>query len=398
MAPQHIEDIELPAYSANPDPHKPAAQQPPPSPSPVPVPVPAAAGESSNNPPPPPSRSKLHKLAGPLSLLLGAGITASTTYALVARVQHLIATAAVDSDPKTWISAARTQVYDPCYLGCANDCDDPNYAWNACQRTVQLVADGGSCDANRMWNWAERYPQSCLAAAGDVLRAEALERLKQSYRNQLAIIILTILGGLVGGSIVYCLVRSWAEKRDKAAVLARSRPPPYRSKAPGAGRRRIKLMVAAFVGLFGRRAAAYACVGHDQAADQFFVSPNGTVAGVVHGWFSNCYDTTFCYNMCSTSCRDTGGGGTSCSESCTPYCYTVTSTDKAPWQFVADVAGRVKTCGFRLVDKVEVPVTVRVANANIEKNYWVTIAVNGYNVTRGDETDEGVLCLHQIGG
>jgi hypothetical protein len=34
-------------------------------------------------------------------------------------VQHLIATAAVDSDPEIWTAAARTQVYDPWYLGCS---------------------------------------------------------------------------------------------------------------------------------------------------------------------------------------------------------------------------------------------------------------------------------------
>ncbi|KAH8912425.1 hypothetical protein BR93DRAFT_77056 [Coniochaeta sp. PMI_546] len=388
MAPTEAVDTELPAYSADPEPHK-DEQQPAPSPA-------SAAGSPSSSSPP--SRSKLFKLACPLAYLVGAGITASTTYALVRRVQHLIATASVNPNPQTWISAARTQVYDPCYFGC-DDCNDPNYAWNACQRTLQLTVEQGSiCDANRMWNWRERYPENCLAAMGDVLKGEALERLKQSYRNQLALVILTVLGGVVGGSIVYCIIRRWARKRDKNATLAWSRPPPYREKASGRSRRRLKLLLPAFFGLFGRKADAYACVGHDQAANQFFVSPNGTISGVIHGWFSNCYDRRHCYRLCSPSCLPSGKVGQICSQLCSSRCHTTTYVDKAPWQFVQDMAPKVQGCGFQLVDSVPEAATARVANANIERNYWVEISVNGYNVTSSDYTDEMVLCLHHIGG
>ena len=395
MASKGTIDIELPAYSASLEPPKPAhlphasthdtASSPVPSPSVPP-----------NNPPSSPPRSKLSRLALPLSLLIGAAITASTTYALAKRVQHLIAHASVDSDPATWSSAARTQVYDPCYLGCADDCSSPDYAWNACQRTASL-GPGWWCDANAMWNWAERYPPACLAAMGDVLRGEALKRLKQSYRNQLAVVILTVLAGAVGARVTYRLVRGCAGKREGKAALARVNPPPYREKAPRAGRRRrMKLLLAGFLGVFTRKAHAYACTGRAPSADQFFASPNGTVRGVVHGWFSNCYDTTYCDTTCSDSCDWKG----SCSSSCSQSCYTVTYTDKDPARFVRDAARRVQGCGFLLVaDGAAGGRTgTRVANARIERDWWVRISVNGYNVTRPDETDQMVLCLHDIGG
>jgi hypothetical protein len=236
---------------------------------------------------------------------------------------------------------------------------------------------------------------------GDVLRAEALERLRQSYLNQLAIVILTVLGGAVGAVIAYGLIRTWARKRDNKAALARAggNPPPYVAIPPqgkvsgGAGRRWWWKMMFV-VPLFGRKALAYPCVGREPAWDQFFVSPNGTIAGVVHGWFSNCYNREYCYPTCTLSCNNLG----QCTEHCTTTCYTVTYTDKSPRQFVGDVVPKVEACGFRLVDAAQEGTTVRVANGNLERNFWVKISVNGYNVTSGEWTDDMVLCLHDIGG
>lgn len=354
---------------------------------------------SSPKIPVPRSPSRLFKLAILLALLVGAGITASTTYALVKRVQHLVATAAVDPNPQTWMLAARTQVYDPCYLGC-DDCKDPSYAWNACQRTVQLpINQAVICDGNRMWNWKERYPEHCLDAMGKVLQAEALERKKQSYRNQLAIIILTIFGGVVGAIGTYVLTKSWTTRRDRKAAMARANPPPYRKKPLGAGKARLKILLAASLALFGRKAEAYACTGYDPSSNQFFINPNGTISGVVHGWFSNCYDKKNCYPLCTPVCSGIKGV-TLCTVSCTTSCYTTTYSDKPPVMFVQDMARKVETCGFRLVDAVQegMGATTRIANANIERNYWVKILVNGFNVTHSNHTDEMVLCLHDIGG
>ncbi|KAB5535994.1 hypothetical protein GE09DRAFT_337433 [Coniochaeta sp. 2T2.1] len=399
MAPKPVIDNELPAYSAVPKPPKPAALPTRHEPS---SPVPTSSGVPHEQPPASPPRSKLWKLALPLAFLIGAAITAGTTYALVKRVQHLIANASVDSDPQTWMTAARKEVYDPCYLGC-DDCNDPSYSWKACQRTaVQLddVPRGVVCDGNVMWNWRERYPETCLLAVGDILRGEALARRKQTYRNQLAIIILTVLAGLVGGRIVYCLMRSWARKRDKKAASARYQPPAYSEKAPGARRQRVKLLLTTFLALFGRKASAYSCTGHGQVSNQVFASPNGTIGGVIHGWLSNCYDVTTCFPVCTTSCSgDAATGGQSCSQSCTTSCYTSTYTDKAPGDYVLDVVPKVEACGFRMVggEGPDSPL-VRVANADIERCFWVTLSVNGFNVTDADYTDEMVLCLHQIGG
>ena len=57
---------------------------------------------------------------------------------------------------------------------------------------------------------------------------------------------------------------------------------------------------------------------------------------------------------------------------------------------------KVESCGFKSVDAVEGDVNLRVANALIERNWWVKISVNTYNLT--DETDLSVVCLHAIGG
>jgi len=95
----------------------------------------------------------LPRLAAPMGLLVGGGLFAGTTYALVARVQWLVATATVSSDPNLWMQEARTKAYDVCYHGCDDDCNDPDYAWNACARTALANVTGVVCDGARMWNW-----------------------------------------------------------------------------------------------------------------------------------------------------------------------------------------------------------------------------------------------------
>jgi hypothetical protein len=42
-------------------------------------------------------------------------------------------------------------------------------------------------------------------------------------------------------------------------------------------------------------------------------------------------------------------------------------------------------------------VRLRVANPGIERNWWVRVSGNGYNVTRPEETDERVRCLGGLG-
>jgi hypothetical protein len=346
-----------------------------------------------------------------MAILVGCAITAGTTYALVNRVQHLIAAASVDPNPNTWIQAAQTQAYDACYLGCS-DCGNPSYAYDACAKTAQANVTGIICDGNRMWNWKDRYPPECLAAVGEILKADALAAQQQTYRNQLAIIILTVLGGVVGGWITYKLWKRCTERRPRIAEVTREgasksrffRVSPWRTKgakekAPRAGKGRVKMLWAISLGLFARKASAYACTGYNPAYNQYFVNSDGTIFGLVHGWLSDCYDQRVCSTSCSTTCsKGSSGGSSSCSQSCTTSCITVTYSDKAPQAFVNDIMPKVKACGFQPADAVGGVVDTRIANWGIERNWWVKISVNGYNITKSTDTDVMILCLHDIGG
>ncbi|KAK0615375.1 hypothetical protein B0T17DRAFT_620163 [Bombardia bombarda] len=403
---------------------------------------------------PPKKKAFLPRLAIPVALLVGAGIIGGTTYALVARVQHLIATAAVDGDPNRWKAAARTQAYDACYLGC-NDCSDPSFAFNACQVTASVqsqVTGRVICDGNKMWNWAaaDRYPDQCLDAIGKILMGTALDSLKKSYRNQLAIIVLTVLGGVVGGIITYFLWRRFTvSKEDREAAKHKRkvtwRPSTWRQQKPSTSnettpsdittveaqtpnlkpahrtstssisshsrtrpsspktQNRFKVFYLAFLGLFSAKtASAYSCIGHGNPSyDQHFISTNrtaaaGVITGVVHGWLSNCYDRQDCTKTCSNSCSTDSSGKKTCKDSCSNKCVTRSYADRRPQQYVEDVLPRVRACGFETVAGTTGSTTTRLANANLERTLWVRIEVSGLNVTRKDETDEAVECLHAL--
>ncbi|KAF2667702.1 hypothetical protein BT63DRAFT_426553 [Microthyrium microscopicum] len=352
--------------------------------------------------------SILPKLALPVAILVGCAITAGTTYALVRHVQHIIASAKVSSDPNHWTQVARSEAYDACYLGC-NDCDDVNFAYNACAMTAKANVTGIICDGNSMWNWRNRYPIECLNAVGVFYKATALKNLKQSYRNQLAIIILTVLAGVLGALLTFKVWKmsmtsraARIAKEETALVMWPSnsgyfpRPHPealYHStstprsksrKTQGNRKTGIAGLFVAFTALFGK-AHAYPCTGYDPVADQYFRNANSTIYGVVHGWYSDCYD----YECnCITSCSTTSSG-TSCSVSCS----ICTASDAAPSKYVNAVLSAVKACGFQLTDEAPTDVNVRVANPLIEKNKWVKISVNTFNIT-ADKTDSGVQCLH----
>lgn len=117
------------------------------------------------------------------------------------------------------------------------------------------------------------------------------------------------------------------------------------------------------------------------------------------GWLSNCYDKEDCKEDCHQSCK-TVDGKRKCSQKCSRKCKTKTYTDRTPKSFVDTVIPKVKACGFQMVDALggSSVVNMRVANANIERNLWVKISVNGFNVTSGDKTDSSIMCLHGIGG
>jgi hypothetical protein len=252
--------------------------------------------------------SLLPMLRLPVAVLTGASITAFTTFALVRHVQHEIANAQVSSDPGKWMQIARTEAYDACYYGC-NDCDDTNWAYNACKVTARANVTGVICDGNLMWNWAARYPTECLEAVGEFYKAEALSKLKQTYRNQLAVIILTVLSGIIGAVITY---KIWSCTAARYQDRARPRPSNGPLRIRGGGRSaghsagRIALITTAFTSIVSH-SRAYPCTGYGPIADQYFINANKTLYGVVHGWFSNCYYYTC---GCTTSCSggDDGGG------------------------------------------------------------------------------------------
>ncbi|TGJ84480.1 hypothetical protein E0Z10_g4266 [Xylaria hypoxylon] len=143
-----------------------------------------------------------------IALLAGSGITAGTTSALVAHILHLIRDATVSSDPQVWMHQAKIKDYDPCYDGC-EDCADPEYSYRACLKTAAIESGDPNvtCDGTKIWFWLYRYPPACLSVRGEYYRNIALEKLKRNYKDQLAVLLLTIIGGLVGGVIIHGLWR-----------------------------------------------------------------------------------------------------------------------------------------------------------------------------------------------
>lgn len=383
--------------------------------------------DTADNPAYDPDSSRRHpflsRLALPIGTIVTIGIMAGATYAVVARVQHLIANASVSGDLASWKLRARNEVYDACYNGCTS-CNDPDFAYNACQTTAKAIVKGVNCDGARMWNWAvqDRYPDQCLTALAGIMMGDALAHLKQSYRNQLALIILTVLGGILGGFLVYKGIRMatmtkherWAARSNRAWSVFKPRTwymsmgrysnVRRRTAAPASPSRRggkmsTKKLAAAFAGVFGARgAASYPCAGRDAAWSQFFASPSGAVTGVVHSWFSECRDRQNCYDSCRDSCSTNASGIRTCTKKCTKTCTTVTSSERIPKDYVDIVTPKVRACGFNIVDALNgAAITTRVANPGIERNHRVRISVNGLNVTRPDQTDAMVVCLYEIG-
>jgi hypothetical protein len=148
----------------------------------------------------------------------------------------------------------------------------------------------------------------------------------------------------------------------------------------------IALITAVFASIVSR-SRAYPCTGYNPIADRYFINANKTLYGVVHGWFSGCYDYTC---NCALSCWSMG----SSPPMCTTTCSTCTASYAAPMEYVNAAFGHVKACGFESVDAVDGEVNMRVANPLIEKNWWVKISVNKFNLT--DVTDPSIFCLHDF--
>ncbi|KAK0115518.1 hypothetical protein ONS95_000204 [Cadophora gregata] len=348
-------------------------------------------------------KSLTPRLRLPFAILAGSAITAGTTYALVKHVQHLIANAQVSSNPSVWIQKAREDGYGACYDGC-DDCHDVNFAYDACEKTARAIVPGINCNGILMWNWADRYPMECLKALGVIYKAEALTRRKQTYRNQLAVIILTVLAGVLGAVLIYYLWGRWFPAQPQPQRWAAA-PPPY-TYSPQSRRttRRKKwpfFWRTATTTSFFTTSHAYPCWGFSPSATQYFTSTNTSVSppisGLIHGWSSSCHQESYvCGSTCTVSGSSSSNGGSS--TTCTPETCYRDDEDETPTFFVNWTVPRVEGCGFRLVDAGEVAseVAMRVGNPLLERNWRVKISVSRFNGTDG-RTEDAVWCLWDIG-
>jgi hypothetical protein len=349
------------------------------------------------------------KLALPLALLIGSAITTGTTYALVVRVSQLVRNAKVPSDPEVWMNQARTEDYDPCYLGCAY-CTDTEYSYNACLRTASILSGDPSitCDGTRIWNWMDRYPVACLTARGEHYRNVKLEALKQDYRNQLAIITLTVLGGLIGGLVVYAYwMRKTAKMRERAQAAASLFWPDWRRHEARVRRHnRIKTAFFGLLPVFMKRTNAYLC-SNGAPASTYLTNTNQTISVNARGWLSDCYDETHCKqvwdysrpNCLTLDCWDGHYLVPDCSirKCIVESCQTTTYVRKAPLDFVDAILPHIEQCGFHTPVSRRSAANMRLANPGFERNWWVRIDVNGYNVTNPEQTDWEIECLHSVG-
>ncbi|KAI1640042.1 hypothetical protein F4809DRAFT_666225 [Biscogniauxia mediterranea] len=330
-----------------------------------------------------------------IAIIVGSGITAGTTYGLIKHITRLVSEGKVSSDPQIWMQEAKTKDYDSCYLGCS-DCKDPNFAYDACIRTseIRLQNSNTICDGRKIWNWADRYPQECLQVRGEVYHLQALEDLKEGYRSKYAILVLTALAGIIGAWVTY---RVWkritAGNKRRAEEMQRSWPGWQGNRARVRARYNIGLVVATFLTLFGRPAAAYPCFGHGNSHDAYFANADRTVFVQAHGWLSNCYDRTSCIIHCEEVCEKNG-----CGLLCRTPCPTYATMNRTPEDYVENIAPKIMGCGFEPVASPGEATHLRLANPGIEKNWWVRLSVNGYNVTTPVETNPEIICLHDIGG
>ncbi|KAK4224180.1 hypothetical protein QBC38DRAFT_485959 [Podospora fimiseda] len=155
--------------------------------------------------------SKLYRYALPVGIIVGLLIIAGGTVGVVLWVQSLVKGANVHNDMEKWKTTARNQVYDACYFGC-NDCNDPSYSWNACEKSAKVAVQGVICDGNKMWNWpnADRFPDSCLVELAKVMKTDGLAALKKKHKSRYAIIVAVVFVGILIGWLVYFLMRKFS--------------------------------------------------------------------------------------------------------------------------------------------------------------------------------------------
>jgi hypothetical protein len=311
-------------------------------------------------------------------------------------VTHIINTASVPGDIAHWTRRARHEAYDLCYNGC-DDCFDTNIIESACHLTTRPELDGIECDARSIWPWADRYPEECLVALGQIMRGDELK--SKRFKLWFLYLLTVVTAGL--GWIIYepagilvHWVATW--KRQIQADRRRRR---RRQIAEEAATRlggsttpllRTITLTTLLIALLVDPATAYRCTGYQPVHNQPFVSTTDpTLFGNIHGWLADCYQEPY---ECLRNCHVDNQGKTNCEkETCSRE---VPNT--APRDYVRAAAKRVKGCGFEMVDVVPGIASRRIANPSIERDMWVKVSVNRFNGTEGVE--KNVKCLADMVG
>lgn len=318
----------------------------------------------------------------PVPLLSSLSVGISLTLLWVLYVNHLVNTTTIPGDNHHWAERARHEAYGICYNGC-NDCIDVSKIEDACAVTATIQR---SCDARRMWLWADRYPTECLHAVGGILKQKDLKRKRFKLRFLYLLTAFTVAAGFAAYKATDRLVE-WSKRQP------RRRRYPHRDGSRASSSTpllRATTVSTALIStlLYACAVEAYACTNWHAVHNQPFVSrsdPN--LFGNIHGWLSDCYSEEY---PCEEKCDSDEKGSRTCT---TGWC-SRERPGASPADYVRKAAEMVTRCGFDMVDIVPGIVDKRIANPRIEGSLWVKISVNRFNGSDG--VDSQVLCLGDV--
>ena len=331
-------------------------------------------------------------ILGVLTTLTAAILTISLTTLYISHIT-------IPPNPPYWSDIARVQAYGMCYDGC-NDCLDVSVIATACRLTTKVEIPGVICDARSMWTWGDyeaKFPSECLLAVGELYRAEALRNKRFWWKALYALVLLAFPLGYGVFLGVQWIIRKIQAREGNQWEGTVTPPPRPQVRTGNRNPRNITASTPLLAGAvlllaMTPQVSAYACI-KDPAYNQLFTDPSHTLFGVVHGWLSNCYDTS---TSCGESCTTTTGSGGSKYQTCDTNWCSDERVDRTPQMYVNAVVPWIQKCGLRLVDHVPEVIDMRVANPNIEGKFWVKISVNRVNGTDGVGLDKYVNCLWWI--
>jgi hypothetical protein len=332
------------------------------------------------------SRIRLSQMK-PVPFLCGLLAWISLTIAWILYVNHLVDTATIPGSDRHWIERARHEAYGVCYDGC-NDCLDIGRIEEACRITSIVQIQGVTCDASRMWFWADRYPNECLEAVGGIYKEKDLKRKRFKLRFSYILATLTVLAGFA----IYKATDRFIERRARQQRRAR-----YRHRDGPRASATTPLLRATTVSttlvtmlLCASLVDGYACRNWHPVHNQPLESEiDPTLFGNIHGWLSDCYTERY---ACGEKCDSDQRSSTTCT---TEWC-SRERADASPVDFVRRAAKLVTGCGFKMVDIVPGIVDKRIANPRIERDLWVKVSVNRFNGSGSGVVDAQVLCLSEV--